>query len=143
MPRTTNHPAKLIRTPLIPYTYNGKTYHFATRYKPIISRPTNADPILFHQTIAHSDGSTFTIRSTSPRVFYQLTKDVRNHPLWNPSIRRLDDDSGSLARFSQRFAGMGDLETMGFSDTATAEVPKKKEKKEEPAAPAAGGKKKK
>ncbi|OLL21981.1 54S ribosomal protein L36, mitochondrial [Neolecta irregularis DAH-3] len=67
-----------------------------------------AEPPLFKQTVVLSDGSTFTLPSTSPRPVVRSTKDVRNHPLWNPTDARSSaeaDESGRLARFKSRFGG--------------------------------------
>ncbi|KAF8978608.1 hypothetical protein BGZ46_006283 [Entomortierella lignicola] len=70
-------------------------------------------PELFDQTVVLSNGATFTLRTPSPRPQIRLTRDTRNHPLWNPELRGniSGDDSGQLSRFSKKF---GDLE--GFGD---------------------------
>ncbi|KAI8915073.1 hypothetical protein BC831DRAFT_382091, partial [Entophlyctis helioformis] len=62
---------------------------------------------MFHQTVVHSDGSTFTIRTTSPRSLLILTRDTRNHQLWNPTSLSVDDRGGELRKFSERFADLG------------------------------------
>ncbi|KAF9584740.1 hypothetical protein BGW38_005344 [Lunasporangiospora selenospora] len=70
-------------------------------------------PELFDQTIVLSNGATFTLRTPSPRPQIRLTRDTRNHPLWNPDMSRgmSSDDSGQLTRFTKKF---GDMD--GFGD---------------------------
>lgn len=66
-----------------------------------ISRPRQ-----FQQMVVLSDGSTFTISTTSPKPIIWVTKDQRNHPLWNPDKKRQideNDNEGRLAKFKQRF----------------------------------------
>ncbi|RKP14519.1 hypothetical protein BJ684DRAFT_6587, partial [Piptocephalis cylindrospora] len=61
-------------------------------------------PQMFNQTVVLTDGSSATFRTTSPRPLLQLTKDPRNHPLWNPEMKTgLDDESGRLMRFTEKF----------------------------------------
>ncbi|KAG0045511.1 hypothetical protein BGZ83_009303 [Gryganskiella cystojenkinii] len=72
-------------------------------------------PELFDQTIVLSNGATFTLRTPSPRPQIRLTRDTRNHPLWNPEMRgnASNDDSGQLSKFAKKFGdmdGFGDLE---------------------------------
>ncbi|KAI8813133.1 hypothetical protein BJ742DRAFT_791135 [Cladochytrium replicatum] len=55
------------------------------------------------QLVVHSDGSTFHIRTTSPRPLLILTKDVRNHPIWTSGGPLLDDSSGELKKFAERY----------------------------------------
>lgn len=54
-----------------------------------------------------SDGSAYTQLSTSPRGVIRSTKDVRNHPLWNPTLHKLadieEDEAGKLRAFRERF----------------------------------------
>ncbi|KAG4304522.1 hypothetical protein PORY_001915 [Pneumocystis oryctolagi] len=69
-------------------------------------------PLKFQQTVVLSDGSTFTISTTSPKPIIWITKDQRNHPLWNPEKKRLIDESdneGRLKKFKQRFGTNYDL----------------------------------
>ncbi|EGF83009.1 hypothetical protein BATDEDRAFT_21307 [Batrachochytrium dendrobatidis JAM81] len=75
----------------------------------ITRRNVGVNPPLFHQKVVHSDGSTFTIRSSSPRSILVLTRDTCNHQLWNPTSQAVDDRGGELRKFSERFAGIGDL----------------------------------
>ncbi|KAI8853082.1 hypothetical protein BC829DRAFT_383723 [Chytridium lagenaria] len=97
-------------------------------------------PHTFLQTIVLSDGSTFTLRSTSPKTFMQLTKDTRNHALWNPSSVVVDK-SGELSKFQQRFGDLEDL--MEMSSTIVEAAPVKAAPAPSAPAAAAKGKKKK
>jgi len=71
----------------------------------------------FPQLVIRSDGSTFTHHTTSPRSHITLTRDLSNHPLWNPSLMsesEADEDAsaGRLGRFRRRFEGLGEMEDM-------------------------------
>ena len=67
-------------------------------------------PPLFTQTLVLSDGSTITRLTTSPRASVRLTRDVRNNPLWNPSLSSTGSGevTGRLARFRDRFASFSE-----------------------------------
>ncbi|KAJ1675055.1 hypothetical protein EV182_002026 [Spiromyces aspiralis] len=101
------------------------TLNTAKRWKP---RPTNPPdptlqfergPELFHQRIVLSDGSSFVLRSTSPRPQIKLSKDTRNHPLWNPqSELGLKDESGFLGSFQRRYGDIDDIGGFEFDDDA-------------------------
>jgi hypothetical protein len=71
----------------------------------LLRRPKR--PYTFTQLVTLSDGSAFTIRTTSPQPVYRSTRDTRNAPLWNPSSKDLlnveDDEAGRLAGFRARF----------------------------------------
>ncbi|TPX43912.1 hypothetical protein SeMB42_g04523 [Synchytrium endobioticum] len=69
--------------------------------------PYHVHPYIFHQTVILSDGSIYYQPTTSPKPVLQLTKDPRNHPLWNPSEKRFTDQAGEISKFEQRFAGLG------------------------------------
>ncbi|POS88142.1 hypothetical protein EPUL_000284 [Erysiphe pulchra] len=75
------------------------------RHASLIKRPYR--PYTFTQLIVLSDGSTFTMRTTSPAPVYKSTKDSRNHPLWQPSsaaLRNVEtDEAGRLRAFRNRF----------------------------------------
>ncbi|KAJ3127611.1 hypothetical protein HK098_006050 [Nowakowskiella sp. JEL0407] len=62
----------------------------------------------FRQTVVHSDGSTFSIRTTSPRPLLRMTKDVRNSPVWNPLLKfnTSGELDGEVARFAKKFASI-------------------------------------
>ncbi|KAJ3113777.1 hypothetical protein HDU96_002916 [Phlyctochytrium bullatum] len=98
------------------------------------------NPYTFLQTVVMSDGSTFTIRTTSPKATVKLTKDTRNHPLWNPSSVVVDK-SGELSKFQQRFGDLGDL--LAMTTTEEAAEDQSPPPKAAPAAAPAKGKKKK
>ncbi|KAJ3412060.1 hypothetical protein HDV05_001340 [Chytridiales sp. JEL 0842] len=86
-------------------------------------KPSN--PCFFHQTVIHSDGSSFTLRTTSPKALLTLTKDVRNHFLWNPSVNLIDDKTGELSKFAQRFGDVeGSLDELSSLGIVAAPAPK-------------------
>lgn len=107
-----------LRAPLRPST---TTTHLTT------SRPLSTTPALsarlirrprrpytFTQLIQLSDGSTYTCRTTSPHPMYRSTKDTRNHVLWQPSDRSLQnvelDEAGRLAAFRGRYGRGFDIQ---------------------------------
>ncbi|KAG5918575.1 hypothetical protein E4U61_001630 [Claviceps capensis] len=75
------------------------------RHATFIERPRR--PYKFTQLVTLSDGSTYTMRTTSPASVYRSTKDSRNTLLWQPSDRSLRnvelDEAGKLAAFRERF----------------------------------------
>ncbi|KAI7898079.1 uncharacterized protein BX663DRAFT_526107 [Cokeromyces recurvatus] len=78
-------------------------------------RHASTKPEKFLQTIVLSNGATYTVRTTSPtRSHIRLTKDTRNHPLWNPAILKegVADESEQLTKFQKRF---GDLDLSDIS----------------------------
>ncbi|RYP78250.1 hypothetical protein DL771_000727 [Monosporascus sp. 5C6A] len=84
-----------------------------SRSATIIRRPRR--PYTFTQLVQLSDGSTYTMRTTSPHALYRSTKDTRNHVLWQPnesSLRNVEvDEAGKLAAFRGRFGRGWDAET--------------------------------
>lgn len=94
-------------------------------------------PYQFTQLVQLSDGSTFTMRTTSPAPLHRSTKDSRNHLMWQPSetsLRNVEvDEAGKLAAFRARFGRGWDTvdEPEGAAKSAVAEG--------EAAAEAAGG----
>ncbi|KAI6246542.1 hypothetical protein HI914_05271 [Erysiphe necator] len=82
------------------------------RHASLIKRPYR--PYTFTQLIVLSDGSTFTMRTTSPAPVYKSAKDSRNHPLWQPSsaaLRNVEtDEAGRLRAFRKRFGHGWDAE---------------------------------
>ncbi|KTW31082.1 ribosomal protein L31 [Pneumocystis jirovecii RU7] len=71
-----------------------------------------ARPRKFQQMVVLSDGSTFTISTTSPKPIIWITKDQRNHPLWNPDKKRQIDESdneGRLKKFKQKYGTTYDI----------------------------------
>ncbi|KAL9113380.1 MAG: hypothetical protein Q9227_002421 [Pyrenula ochraceoflavens] len=79
--------------------------HHSHRTARLLRRPKR--PYTFTQLITLSDGSAYTIRTTSPFPVYRSARDTRNAPLWNPSSRELlnveADEAGRLAAFRARF----------------------------------------
>lgn len=82
------------------------------RHATLLRRPKR--PYTFTQLIALSDGSTYMHRTTSPAPVYRSTKDIRNHPLWNPSSQKLlnveEDEAGRLRAFRAKFGRGWDAE---------------------------------
>ncbi|KAI9299102.1 hypothetical protein K502DRAFT_322512 [Neoconidiobolus thromboides FSU 785] len=67
-------------------------------------------PQNFQQTVVLTNGATFKLRTTSPKGILILTKDTRNHRLWNPHLTtEADLDSNTLAKFSKKFSGLEDF----------------------------------
>lgn len=75
------------------------------RHATLIPRPRR--PYTFTQLVQLSDGSAYTVRTTSPQPLYRSTKDTRNTLLWQPSEKSLKnvelDEAGRLAAFRERF----------------------------------------
>ncbi|KAK2590315.1 hypothetical protein QQS21_012009 [Conoideocrella luteorostrata] len=75
------------------------------RHATFIPRPRR--PYTFTQLVTLSDGSTYTMRTTSPAPIYRASKDTRNTLLWQPSEKSLRnvelDEAGKLAAFRERF----------------------------------------
>ncbi|KAI0434585.1 hypothetical protein F5Y09DRAFT_235772 [Xylaria sp. FL1042] len=118
--------------PLSPLTqpHNPSTTpsHTPLSYTPsraatLIRRPRR--PYAFTQLVQLSDGSTYTMRTASPLGMYKSTKDTRNHALWNPNEKSLQnvevDEAGKLAAFRERFGRGWD----SVAETATEETPEK------------------
>lgn len=93
--------------PSLPSPTNASTTYIcqSCRHARLIKRPKR--PYTFTQLVTLSDGSAFTMRTTSPIPVYRSTRDTRNSALWNPTSRELlnveDDESGRLASFRARF----------------------------------------
>ncbi|KAK2056094.1 hypothetical protein LY76DRAFT_519069 [Colletotrichum caudatum] len=99
-----------------PLPYNAstpvqRTSLTQTRAATFVPRPRR--PYTFTQLVQLSDGSAFTVRSTSPTTLVRSAKDSRNHPLWQPSEKSLQnvelDEAGKLAAFRERFGRGFDL----------------------------------
>ena len=73
-------------------------------------RSLTNNPLVITQT----DGSTFTLHTTSPSPIFRTTKDTRNHALWNPSLSSLrnqeQDEAGRLRAFREKFGRGWDLD---------------------------------
>lgn len=143
--------AFITRTALAPLT---RTAHpslatFALRHKSTSSSSqstTSSDrprsPELFDQTIVLSNGATFTLRTPSPRAQIRLTRDTRNHPLWNPELRgnASSDDSGQLSKFAKKFGDMDGFGDLDFADGGDVDRKALTAKQIAQATPASGGK---
>ncbi|GKT48917.1 54S ribosomal protein L36, mitochondrial [Colletotrichum spaethianum] len=99
-----------------PLPYNAstpvqRTSLTQTRAATFVPRPRR--PYTFTQLVQLSDGSTYTVRSTSPAPLVRSAKDSRNHALWQPSDKSLKnvevDEAGKLAAFRERFGRGFDL----------------------------------
>jgi hypothetical protein len=103
-------------------TPGGATAHLAlprqqasphqVRHAAYVKRPSR--PYHFTQLVQLSDGSTYTMRTTSPAALYKAQKDTRNHMLWqpsDPSLRNVEvDEAGRLAAFRERFGSAFDAQ---------------------------------
>ncbi|KAI8987030.1 hypothetical protein BDB01DRAFT_784324 [Pilobolus umbonatus] len=96
-----------------------------TRYaSSVTTKPEN-----FLQTVVLSNGATYTLRTTSPtRSSIRLTKDTRNHPLWNPSMLKegVTDESEQLSKFQKRFGDLdlGDISWIESDEAVSAQMKK-------------------
>ncbi|UZJ51312.1 hypothetical protein CBS101457_000632 [Exobasidium rhododendri] len=86
------------------------THAYAQSAKAPVSSHLPRPAAQFPQMTLLSDGSSIQLTTTSPRSTVRLTRDITNHPLWNPSMDRTggaseDDESGRLGRFRRRFGG--------------------------------------
>ncbi|RMJ18216.1 hypothetical protein BHE90_011303 [Fusarium euwallaceae] len=93
------------------------------RHATFIPRPRR--PYTFTQLVTLSDGSAYTMRTTSPLPIYRATKDTRNTLLWQPSEKSLKnvelDEAGRLAAFRERFGRAYDSGT-GEGEEADADA---------------------
>lgn len=110
-----NMPTPLLRPTLRPFSPPSLLLSFhQTRSARLLRRPKR--PYTFTQLITLSDGSAFTLRTTSPLPVYRSTRDTRNSPLWNPRSRDLQnvesDEAGRLRGFRERFGGGFDAKTL-------------------------------
>lgn len=98
--------------PSLPTSQTSTTYIcHSCRHARLLKRPKR--PYTFTQLVTLSDGSAFTMRTTSPVPVYRSSRDTRNAPLWNPSSKELtnaeDDEAGRLASFRARFGTSFDM----------------------------------
>ncbi|KAF2969366.1 hypothetical protein GQX73_g4237 [Xylaria multiplex] len=109
--------------PFSPLNTHTSTAYLAPSHTPLSHTPSRAAtlirrprrPYTFTQLVQLSDGSTYTMRTSSPLGMYKSTKDTRNHALWNPNEKSLQnvevDEAGKLAAFRQRFGRTWDSAT--------------------------------
>jgi large subunit ribosomal protein L31 len=85
----------------------------------------NIHPDYHEITVKMTDGSSFTTRSTYGKKgdVLQLDVDPKTHPAWTGGGTLLNERAGKVAKFNQKFAGLGQKK---FSGTAEA---KKEDKK--------------
>ncbi|KAI0442166.1 hypothetical protein F4803DRAFT_381554 [Xylaria telfairii] len=117
--------------PLTPLAHTTTPAYQAPSHTPLSRTPSRAAtlirrprrPYTFTQLVQLSDGSTYTMRTSSPLGMYKSTKDTRNHALWNPNEKSLQnvevDEAGKLAAFRDRFGRGWDAAAAGTNDTAT------------------------
>ncbi|KAL6407923.1 hypothetical protein AUP68_08964 [Ilyonectria robusta] len=106
------------------------------RHATFIPRPRR--PYTFTQLVTLSDGSAYTMRTTSPQPIYRASKDTRNTLLWQPSEKSLKnvelDEAGKLAAFRERYGRAYDSGTaaeeeggaeddVGYADLITGYAP--------------------
>lgn len=88
-----------------------------------IPRPRR--PYTFTQLVILSDGSAYTMRTTSPASIYRASKDTRNTLLWQPSEKSLRnvelDEAGKLAAFRGRFGRAFDATSQSEEEGAPEE----------------------
>ncbi|KAI1114266.1 hypothetical protein F5Y14DRAFT_451233 [Nemania sp. NC0429] len=113
LPITSYHHQPQIQTQTQPPSHTPLS-RTPSRAATLIKRPRR--PYAFTQLVQLSDGSTYTVRTASPVGLYKSVKDTRNHALWNPNDKSLQnvevDEAGKLAAFRERFgrgwdAGVG------------------------------------
>ena len=106
----------------------NRTCRLATQVRHA-SSVSAAKPEKFLQTIVLSNGATYTVRTTSPtRAQIRLTKDTRNHPLWNPAMTKegVTDESEQLTKFQKRFGDLdlGDISWIESDEAVSATMKK-------------------
>ncbi|TGZ85166.1 hypothetical protein EX30DRAFT_326144 [Ascodesmis nigricans] len=83
-----------------------------SRSATLIRRPKR--PRLLQQIVILSDGSSYKQLTTSPVGVIRSIKDSRNQPLWNPSMKELQnvekDEAGKLKAFRERFGELYEIE---------------------------------
>ncbi|KAF9870769.1 50s ribosomal protein [Colletotrichum karsti] len=105
-----------------PYNASTPTQHAQSRAATFVPRPRR--PYTFTQMIQLSDGSAFTVRTTSPAPLVRSAKDSRNHAMWQPTDKSLKnvevDEAGKLAAFRERFGRGFDLAAKPEEEEAAA-----------------------
>lgn len=78
-------------------------------------------------TVQMTDGTSFATRSTWGKEgdTLKLEVDRLSHPAWTQGSRKLVDSGGRVARFKQRFKGIGSLD----ESASDSKSPAKKESK--------------
>ncbi|KAJ1910950.1 hypothetical protein IWQ60_005713 [Tieghemiomyces parasiticus] len=97
----------------------ARTYASVTKKR--YTGPTT-HPQVFNQRVTLTDGSTITLRTTSPRPQIKLTKDTRNHPLWNPEFASAaTDDTTHIEKFSDKFGSFDGMDDLFHTESANVE----------------------
>ena len=113
--------------PSLPLSSSSSTTYIcqSCRHARLLRRPKR--PYTFTQLVTLSDGSAFTMRTTSPHPVYRSTRDTRNAPLWNPSSKELtnveDDEAGRLAGFRARYGRLFDAQKADELDEEAPPTP--------------------
>ncbi|KAI9220478.1 hypothetical protein BC828DRAFT_383429 [Blastocladiella britannica] len=77
-------------------------------------------PRLNTMTVELTSGATIALRTISPRPYLKLTRDSYNNPLWSASgTDQVDDDSGRLKRFNEKF-GMASNDAWSAPDAVAS-----------------------
>ncbi|KAB5550925.1 hypothetical protein GE09DRAFT_1059458 [Coniochaeta sp. 2T2.1] len=118
-------PATLLRRPCLSTSQTSSPSPLqTTQVRHATFVPRSRRPYTFTQLIQLSDGSTYTMRTTSPAALFKSTKDTRNHALWQPSdpnLRNVEvDEAGKLAAFRARFGRGWDVD-VGKEEVEAAE----------------------
>lgn len=104
-------------------TRTSQSLRAHARHATFIARPRR--PYTFTQMVRLTDGSTYTMRTTSPEPLYRPARDTRNTLLWQPSEKSLRnvelDEAGRLAAFRERFGRGFDAEDGGEAGEDGAE----------------------
>ena len=55
-------------------------------------------------TVVLTNGASIEMMTTSVRRKpYKLTKDILNHPVWNPEVSAVDLSAGQVSKFLRKF----------------------------------------
>lgn len=115
---------------LRPQAFRRLTAAHQVRHATHITR--HRRPYTFTQLVQLSDGSTYTMRTTSPLGLYRSTRDTRNTLTWQPSeksLRNLEaDEAGKLAAFRQRFGHSFDSTSAQQAQPKNADADAEKER---------------
>ena len=77
-----------------------------------VSRTIQCHPKSYFLKTFQSDGSQFVLKSTSPNLQLQMTKDTRNSPLWNLFKEEIESTSEEVSKFNQKY---GEIDKNLFS----------------------------
>lgn len=61
-------------------------------------------PLMKRMTVVLTNGASIEMMTTSTRNKpYKLTKDILNHPNWNPEVSKVDLSAGQVSKFLKKF----------------------------------------